>query len=68
MELLVRKNDFDCLERARQDPYYKDTVAPDEEKFIDMEKSQMIVGWEEVYVEGGQIVDVKIGEGNVVTE
>lgn len=67
MELLVRENDFECLERARQDPYYGDVVAPDEEKFIDMGRSQMIVGWEEVYVEDGKTVDVKPGEGNVIT-
>ena len=44
MKPLVGEIDFECLERMRQDSCYKDTVALDEEKFIDMETIQMSVG------------------------
>lgn len=38
---------------ARQDPYYKEHVIPDEEKMIQRGPGQMgwIVGWEEVYID-----------------
>lgn len=65
VELLMR--DLDCLVRAREDPYYKETVARDEEKILDMGRTQMTVGWEEVYVQDGKVVDVKPGEANVIT-
>lgn len=62
----MRGDDFECLERARQDPYYRETVAPDEEKVFDMSRSQTTVGWEEVYVMDGKVVDVEEAEVNVV--
>ncbi|KAI4209545.1 MAG: hypothetical protein LQ351_007536 [Letrouitia transgressa] len=57
VELYVRESEFERLKRAREDPYYKDVVAPDEKEFIDGEKSRMILGWEEVFIEDGKIVD-----------
>lgn len=50
----MRGDDFACLERARRDPYSTDVVAVDEERFIDMARSTMTVGWEEDFVEGGR--------------
>ena len=41
-------------------------VFPDELKFADPANSQIIIGWEEVYVQDGKIVDLQPG-GNVVT-
>ena len=66
VEMLVREDDFECLNRARQDPYYKSHVEPDEHKFFDVARSQMTVGWEEVYVEDGKVVDVKESEANIM--
>lgn len=43
VEMWVRESDFACLDRAREDPYYKDVVEPDEKKFFDLEKSRVIV-------------------------
>ena len=57
VELYVREKEFDRLKQAREDPYYKDVVAPDEKDFIDGERSRMILGWEEVFIEDGKIVD-----------
>ncbi|KAL9034692.1 MAG: hypothetical protein Q9214_006930, partial [Letrouitia sp. 1 TL-2023] len=56
-ELYVRESEFERLKYAREDPYYKDVVAPDEKEFIDGEKSRMILGWEEAFIEDGKIVD-----------
>jgi len=36
VELPVK--DIDCLEQAREDPYYEEVVAPDEEKFFDTQR------------------------------
>ncbi|KAL9610941.1 MAG: hypothetical protein Q9167_004383 [Letrouitia subvulpina] len=57
VELYVRESEFERLKNAREDPYYKEVVAPDEKEFIDGEKSRMILGWEEVFIEDGRIVD-----------
>lgn len=49
--------ELECYERARTDQYYLDVVVPDEEYFADMGRSQVAVGWEEVWVEGGKVVE-----------
>lgn len=64
VEMWVRESNFTCLDRAREDPYYREVVEPDEKKFFDLEKSQVIVGWEECYVEDGKVLDVAKGEAN----
>ena len=51
-----------CFERAREDPFYKDKVAPDEEKFFDWSDARWALGWEEVYIKDGEIVDMKEGD------
>lgn len=37
-----------CWDDARQDPYYEQEVKPDEDKFFDIKRSTIIVGYEEV--------------------
>lgn len=56
VELYVRESEFERLKHAIEDPYYKDEVAPDEKEFIDGDRSRMILGWEEVFIEDGKIV------------
>lgn len=55
VELLMP--DLGCYERAMNDQYYKDVIAPDELEFADMKKSKVLVGWEETYVENGKAVN-----------
>lgn len=40
-----------CFDDARRDPYYKEHVQPDEEKFFDMDKIAMLVGYEDLRYE-----------------
>ncbi|KAJ4318874.1 hypothetical protein N0V94_004204 [Neodidymelliopsis sp. IMI 364377] len=53
VELLVPS--IECLQNALNDPYYKEHVQKDEEKFIDGSKSSKTVGWEEMYIVDGAI-------------
>ena len=47
-----------CWENAIEDPYYRDVVAKDEEKFSDHSKPRTIfVGWEECYIKDGKVVE-----------
>ena len=64
VELLMPN--MSCFDEAQKDPYYSEVVFPDELKFADPANSQIIIGWEEVYVQDGKIVDLQPG-GNVVT-
>lgn len=51
--------DLSCYERALSDQYYKDVIAPDDTCFANMEKSKVMVGWEEVYVEDGKVINME---------
>lgn len=55
VELLMPK--LECYERARTDEYYAKVVEGDEKVFADLESSRVAVGWEEVWVEGGKVVE-----------
>lgn len=57
-EFLIRESDFELFGKAREDPYYLDVVQKDEAKFFDMDKSIVTAGWEEVYVEDGEVVNI----------
>jgi len=57
-EFLIRESDFELFGKAREDPYYLDVVQKDEAKFFDMDKSVVTAGWEEVYIEDGEVVNV----------
>lgn len=54
VELLMPS--LDCYERAIQDEYYQEVIAPDEAEFADMERTKITVGWEEGCVEDGKVV------------
>lgn len=56
VELLMPS--LDCYEKALQDEYYKNVVGPDDQYFADMERSKIMIGWEEVYVQDGKVVNL----------
>ena len=56
VELLMP--DLSCYEKALSDQHYKDVIAPDDTYFADMERSKIMVGWEEVYVKDGKVVNI----------
>ena len=54
--------DVKCFERAIEDPFYKEKVMPDEAQFIDFSDATWTLGWEEVYIKDGVIVDMPEGD------
>ncbi|KAF4546751.1 Dimeric alpha-beta barrel [Lasiodiplodia theobromae] len=54
VELWVRS--LDDLARATKDPDYIANIHPDQPKFLDESKTEVIVGWEEVRVRDGVVV------------
>ena len=46
------------LYKAVQDPEYPEKVAPDEQYLLDPSNSTVTVGWEEVYVLDGKVVNI----------
>ncbi|CUS13586.1 unnamed protein product [Tuber aestivum] len=55
VEILCRS--FEDVLIACADPEYPGKIGRDEKKFIDHSRSVASVGWEEVYVEDGRVVD-----------
>lgn len=55
-----------CFDEAQKDPYYEEVVAQDELKFADVPRTKILIGWEEVYVQDGKVVEVQPGQANVV--
>jgi hypothetical protein len=55
VEIVVRS--MDDLMRALNDPLYPDQVGPNEERFLDQSRSVVTVGWEEVFVKDGEVVN-----------
>lgn len=49
MEITVR--DIADFANARQDPFYKEQVVPDEEKMVDRGDAAWMMGWEEVKID-----------------
>ncbi|KAJ5635551.1 uncharacterized protein N7484_008864 [Penicillium longicatenatum] len=60
--------DFDCFsqvvfrdiedyKRMKQDPWYKEHLIGDHEKFADTKRSMMTIGWIEEFVRDGEVVD-----------
>ena len=45
------------LQNAFNDPYWREHVKPDEDKFFDPATTVRTMGWEEVKIEGGKIFD-----------
>jgi hypothetical protein len=56
VEFLVRS--VDDLYKAVEDPDYPEKVAPDEKYLLDPSTSMVTVGWEEVYVLDGKLVNI----------
>jgi hypothetical protein len=56
VEFIVRS--IEDLYRAVQDPEYPEKVAPDEQYLLDRSTSTVTVGWEEVYVLDGKVVNI----------
>lgn len=46
------------LYSAVQDPEYPEKIAPDEQYLLDPSTSTVTVGWEEVYVLDGKVVNI----------
>ncbi|KKY32373.1 hypothetical protein UCDDA912_g07692 [Diaporthe ampelina] len=60
--------DFDCFsqvffksledyKRMKEDPWYKEHLVGDHEKFADTKRSMMTIGWVEEYIRDGEVVD-----------
>ncbi|OAP65489.1 hypothetical protein AYL99_01461 [Fonsecaea erecta] len=58
--------DLSCFQRAREDPYYAEVIAPDEQRLFDWTSVEWTVGWEEVYIKDGRVVDMPLGDVEVV--
>lgn len=61
--------DFDCFsqvffenvddyKRMKDDPWYKEHLSGDHEKFADTKRSVMTIGWVSEYIRDGQVVGV----------
>lgn len=57
--------DISCFHKAREDPYYAEAIAPDEDKLFEWESACWTVGWEEVYVKDGKAVDMPFGDAEM---
>jgi len=60
--------DYDCFsqvvfksvedyKRMKQDPWYKEHLVGDHEKFADTKRSKMTIGWIEEFIRDGEVVD-----------
>lgn len=54
--------DIKCFERAREDPFYQEKVAPDERNFFDWSDARWALGLEKVYIQDGVCVDMPGGD------
>ncbi|GIJ81542.1 hypothetical protein Asppvi_000041 [Aspergillus pseudoviridinutans] len=65
---MVQLADFDCFsqvifksvddyKRMKEDPWYKEHLVDDHEKFADTKRSRMTIGWVEEFVRDGKVVD-----------
>lgn len=48
--------DAQCLSNAQNDPFYRDTIRPSEEKFTEVSQTQYMVGWQETIIHKGRAV------------
>ncbi|KAJ0419495.1 EthD domain-containing protein [Aspergillus carlsbadensis] len=49
--------DIDCFVRMKADPFFKENVGPDHEKFADTKRSQMMIGYWTPVMKDGQLVE-----------
>lgn len=52
--------------RAHKDQYYLEHVSKDEGNFFDPESFQWTAGWEEVFLEGGKVIEAQRGDSHYV--
>ncbi|AEO61188.1 hypothetical protein MYCTH_2069815 [Thermothelomyces thermophilus ATCC 42464] len=57
---------IECFVRMKADPYFKQTIGPDHEKFADTRRSQMMIGWFTPLMKDGQLVGPTAGADIVV--
>lgn len=50
--------DISCFAKFQEDPYFLSEIIPDEQRFIDWDSAFYRVGWEEVYVQDGKVVNL----------
>ncbi|RAH66135.1 EthD domain-containing protein [Aspergillus aculeatinus CBS 121060] len=48
---------LDCIANALNDPFYREVVVPDEEKFISARSCQRTVGYEECFIKDNRVVE-----------
>ncbi|OAG38794.1 hypothetical protein AYO21_06989 [Fonsecaea monophora] len=60
--------DVSCFHKAREDPYYAEVIAPDEDKLFDWNTAEWTIGWEEVYIKDGKVVDMPFGDAGEVSK
>ncbi|KAL9608108.1 MAG: hypothetical protein Q9167_007032 [Letrouitia subvulpina] len=49
--------DQNCMKAVVEDPFYKDVVVKDEAKFLKRESTVWRVGYEQVWIRDGQVVE-----------
>ena len=49
--------DIEGYRRMKEDPWYKENLVGDHEKFADTKKSAMTIGWITEFVRDGEVVD-----------
>ncbi|KAF3399331.1 hypothetical protein DPV78_007052 [Talaromyces pinophilus] len=50
-------NSIEDYKRMKQDPWYREHLVGDHEKFADTKKSRMTIGWIEEFIRDGEVVD-----------
>ncbi|KAL8741705.1 MAG: hypothetical protein Q9190_005719 [Brigantiaea leucoxantha] len=55
--------DAEALKKLTEDPFFKEVIEPDEEKFIDGPSRKRRVGYKEVYVDKGEAINNEYEKG-----
>lgn len=53
-EFIVK--DMADIKKSQEDPFYLGEIRKDEANFFDVPGAHWTIGWEEVYIEGNQLV------------
>lgn len=56
---------LDCIANALNDPFYKDVVVPDEDKFISTKSCMRTAGYEECFIMNNRVVETPPLTGRV---
>lgn len=49
--------DIESFNKTRVDDFFAETIRPDEENFFEVYDAGWFIGWEEVYLKDGEIVE-----------